>query len=102
MTDLKSIARIAVITFVSAFFAALTFVGIPGSLSEAKAVIAPALIAALLAEIVYLRKVFAKALAEAASGSLGPSGGTTASSVSTSTTVTQVAAAPPPPDGGAS
>ncbi len=91
MNDLKSIARIAIITFASAFFAALTFTGIPSTLAEAKAVVAPALMAALIAEIVYLRKVFAKALADAAAGSLGPA----PTAPPAATTVTTTTTTPP-------
>lgn len=96
MTDFKSLARIGLYTFIGAFFAALTFVGIPSTLVEAKTILAPALGAAIAAEIVYLRKVFAKALADAAAGGLGPasSNGPT-TTVTTATEVTSTPAKPP-------
>lgn len=72
MTDFKSIARIALYTFLGAFFASLVVTGIPTTLADAKILVAPAFMAGLAAEIVYLRKVFSKALADAAAGALGP------------------------------
>jgi hypothetical protein len=97
MTDIKSIARIGLYTFLGAFFGALVLTGVPTSLADAKVLLVPALGAALAAEIVYLRKVFAKALADAAAGSLGPAPLAPTTTVTTATAVTSTPAAQPSP-----
>lgn len=61
-TDLQSLVKIGAVTFAGAFLASLTLTTIPTTLTEAKAVVLPALFAAAAAEIVYLRKLFMPAL----------------------------------------
>ena len=62
-TDLQSLVKVGAITFAGAFLSALTLTGIPTTLAEVKAVLAPALFAAVAAEVVYLRKLLTAAQA---------------------------------------
>jgi hypothetical protein len=62
-TDLQSLVKVGAVTFAGAFFGSLTLNGgIPTTLAQAKIVLAPALGAAIAAEVIYLRKLFAAAL----------------------------------------
>ena len=64
-SGLYSLLKVALLTFFGAFFGALTLSGLPSTLNEWKAVFAPALGAAIAAEVVFLRTTIAAALAGA-------------------------------------
>lgn len=53
-SDLKSLAKIGLVTFCGAFFSVLATTKVPTSLDEVKGYVLPALIAAITAEIVFL------------------------------------------------
>ena len=62
-SGLYSLLKVALLTFFGAFFGALTLSGLPSTLNEWKAVFAPALGAAIAAEVGFLRTTSAAALA---------------------------------------
>ena len=62
-SGLYSLLKVALLTFFGAFFGALTLTGLPTTLDGWKQIVAPALGAALAAEVVFLRTTIAAALA---------------------------------------
>ena len=58
---MNSLIKIGVLTFAGAFFGALTLAGVPTTLDGWKVVIAPALGAAIAAEIAFLKQQIAPA-----------------------------------------
>lgn len=65
LANLQSLAKIGIATFAGAFFGALTLTSLPTTLDQWKAVLAPALGAAIAAEVVFLRAQLAAFLVSA-------------------------------------
>lgn len=68
---LGSVLRTAAVTFAGAFLGALVITKIPNSWSGLWADVAPAMLAAIVAEVAYLRSVFAKTQTDAVKRAAG-------------------------------
>jgi hypothetical protein len=98
-SGLYSILKIGALTFAGAFFGALSLAGgLPTTLHGVVGLLAPALGAAIAAEVYYLRTQIAALLA----GATAAPGAPTTTTTTTTSPAPQLAAVPPPPPKAAS